>query len=183
MTNLYQNHQEKKGTIKITKLEVKKQRLQQIMPKYCGARPSPEPLCPQLDCPVPPAALLSPGVPRAQRPCFSPQSTRAPSTRGLGRPSHRGPESWPSRAGRQSPGQRAAGWAYPSCLPGPAVPRGPRKVPFPSTLADGRSPIPTGLGRGASSGQLRTGGQFSPGTNGEKLLQRANSLCFRLIST
>lgn len=143
---------------------------------------SPEHLCPQLDSPAPPALLPPPGVPRAQHPCCS-SSTRAPSTRGLGRPSHRGPESWPSRARHQSPGQRAAAWAYPSCLPGPALPRRPRKAPFPSTLADGCNPIPPGLGRGASSGQLRTGRQFSPGTNGEKLLQRANSLCFRLIST
>lgn len=69
----------------------------------------PEPLCPQLDSPAPPAALPSPGVPRAQRPCFTPNPPEHPPRGGLaGRPTggpNRGhPEPGVSLRGRGQPG-------------------------------------------------------------------------------
>ena len=63
-------------------------------------------------------------------PLLQPPLAHPPSSLQAGWPSRREPESWPSRPGRRSLGQTAAGWACPACLHGPASQDGCGKPAF-----------------------------------------------------
>ena len=139
---------------------------------------SPCPSSPTSSTPVPPR------VPSGAASLLPPSAHLRPlHARAWQGPSCREPGSWPSKSrGDSLRGRRGLGGPVPSRQPGPFHGQ-QREAPDLPPLLMAAASIPPGLGRGAGSGQLRTHRQFSPETNGEKLLKRANSLCFRLIST